>query len=715
MGTVGVTEGASLGVIPASGASATTATSAAATGLGDDSGGGVGDETAFAPQRLGYLPALDGLRAVAVLAVMAFHAGFPLASGGVLGVSTFFTLSGFLIATLSLTERASTGRPSLPAFWERRARRLLPASLVTLAGIVVLQWTAHIGSGPDFRGDAFSTLAYATNWRLASRGGDYAQIFAAPSPLTHFWSLAIEEQFYLLFPLAFVGLMAAFKRRPLRAGWVFAGAAALSFALAAWTAGRYGNSGLAYYGTHTRAGELLVGVVLAFLVAHRDVRGMLDSALVRPIVRFGGVAALAGLACLWSWVTLGDPHLFKGLTLLNAALTSLVVLACVRNDGPMTLVLGNWPLRTVGKVSYAAYLIHWPLFLFFDEQRRPDMGTRQLFAIRVALTLALAVVSYWVVEYPFRRRLRGLTRPRLGMVLAGAVASVALLTLVVPVHASGDVSLDLGGAPPPGELPASFDGEGYQFGTRMDDKVTPVDGHPSIADVLLVGDSVAWSIMPGFAMWNENHPDQSVTLDTHMSFGCPLSGPGDWLGPSGMTPTWPDCGTWLSDMPEAFDRSRPDVVVMAMGLGDIGGREVEGEWRSFGDPVFDEWFAGKVAATADVLASSGSEVIWLTYPDIRLADPEDPTADPGDMTINDPARVDALNDVIRAEVEGRPGFRLVDMNGWVRSWPGGQFQRDMRDGVHFTLAGSVLAAEYVVPQALAAVHGEPSPEAPPGP
>ena len=550
---------------------------------------------------------------------------------------------------------------------------------------------------------------------LASRGGDYAQLFAAPSPLTHFWSLAIEEQFYLLFPLAFVGLMAAFKRRPLRAGWVFAGAAVVSFALAAWTAGRYGNSGLAYYGTHTRAGELLVGVVLGFLVANRNVRGVLDSAVARPIVRFGGVAALAGLAGLWSWVTLGDANLFRGLTLLNAALTSLVVLACVRNDGPMTFVLGNWPLRMIGKVSYAAYLIHWPLFLFVDEQRFPDMGTRALFAVRVALTLALAVVSYWAVEYPFRRRLRGLTRPRLGMLLAGAVASVALLTVVVPVHGSGDVSLELGDAPPPGEAPSSFDGEEYQFGTRMDDKIKPFGDNPSIADVLLVGDSVAWSIMPGFAAWNEHHPDQNVTLDTHLSFGCPLSGPGDWLGPRGMTPTWHDCSTWLPDLPKALDRSEPDVIVMAMGLGDIGGREVEGEWRSFGDPVFDEWFAGKVEATADVLGSSGAEVVWLTYPDIRLADPDDPTADLDDMEINDPARVDALNAAIRAEVEGRDGFRVVDLNGWVRSWPGGQFQRDVRDGVHFTLVGSVYAAGYVAPQALAAMHGEPAPEPPPGP
>jgi peptidoglycan/LPS O-acetylase OafA/YrhL len=662
----------------------------------------------FAPERFGYLPALDGLRAVAVLAVMAFHAGFQRASGGVLGVSTFFTLSGFLIASLSLRERADTGRISLPSFWERRARRLLPASLVTLAGILILQWATKIGSGPHFRGDVLSTLAYVTNWRLASRGGDYGQLFAAPSPLTHFWSLAIEEQFYLLFPLAFVAFMALFRTRPLRAGWAFAGAAVVSFALAAWTAGRYGNSGLAYYGTHTRAGELLVGVALAFAVANRRVRAALSSRLGMPVVRYGSLAALAALALLWHEVTLGSPSFFRGVTLLNALLTGWVILGAVRPDGPMQLALGNWPLRTIGKVSYAAYLIHWPLFLFVDTERF-DLVGRQLFVVRVILTLTLATVSYWVVEYPFRRRLRGLSRRRLALVLGSGAASVAVLTLVVPVHPPQDVPLDLG-APPP-----DFDGDHYQFGVRQEDQVVPKAGIESRADILLVGDSVAWSISPGFARWNHDHPTQNVTLDTHMSFGCPITGPGEWRGPAGVTKTWPDCETWLPDLPRAFDRSKPDAVVIAMGLGDVGGRKVEGRWRSFGDPVFDEWFRAKLRELADVLASADAEVVWLTYPDIRVANRDDPTADPASMEINDPARIDALNAMISDEAAGRRRFRVADMNAWVRSWPGGEFQRDMRDGVHFTMVGSAEAARFVVPEVLAAVEGEPAPAPPPGP
>jgi hypothetical protein len=152
-----------------------------------------------------------------------------------------------------------------------------------------------------------------------------------------------------------------------------------------------------------------------------------------------------------------------------------------------------------------------------------------------------------------------------------------------------------------------------------------------------------------------------------------------------------------------------------MGLGDVGGRKVEGRWRSFGDPVFDEWFRAKLRELADVLASADAEVVWLTYPDIRVANRDDPTADPASMEINDPARIDALNAMISDEAAGRRRFRVADMNAWVRSWPGGEFQRDMRDGVHFTMVGSAEAARFVVPEVLAAVEGEPAPAPPPGP
>jgi peptidoglycan/LPS O-acetylase OafA/YrhL len=673
--------------------------------------GGVTDPveppTAFAPERIGYMPALDGLRGAGLICVMAFHAGFPLASGGPLSVSMFFTLSGFLIASLSLSEVARTGRLSLARFWERRARRLLPAALVALGAIVALQWFAEVGSGSGFRTDLLSTLAYATNWRLIANGDDYANLFAAPSPLTHFWSLAIEEQFYVLFPLAFAGVMALCRRRPLRGGLLFGGAAVASFALAAWSAGRYGNSGLTYYGTHTRAGEVLLGVVLAYALAHRGVRARLRTPAAAAVVRWGAVPALGLMFALWSLMTLASPSLFRGVTLLNGVLTAWVILAATMAGGPINTLLGNWPLRTLGKVSYAAYLVHWPIFILLDGDV-VDWDARPLFALRVAVTVAVAAVSYWVVEYPFRKRLTGLTRPRLGVAMAVGAAAVAVAVLAVPVHVDENrFELDLTAERP-------FDGGQYRFDVRDSDVIVPNEGEASIGDILLVGDSVSWSLLPGVALWNDENPGRNITLDTHMAFGCPLGGPGDWLGPGGVTPTWPDCRTWLPHMEQAIERTQPDAVVILMGLGDIGGRHVEGEWRSFGDPVYDEWFAERLDRVADALAAAEAPVVWVTYPDVRIPDPEDPTASPDDNPINDPERMDTLNQMIRRTVDEHPGFRVADLNGWMRTWPD-QFDPDVRDGVHFTLGGSQWGAGFVVPEAIAAMRGEPSPPAPPTP
>src|SRR5262245_41272123 len=164
------------------------------------------------PGRLAYQPALDGLRGVAVLAVLLFHAGHL--RGGFLGVDLFFTLSGFLITTLLLAEHSARGRISLRNFWSRRARRLLPALYLVLGATVAY---AALFARPDslqqIRGDAFAALAYVANWHLIATGGSYWSQYAAPSPLEHLWSLAVEEQFYIVWPLLVVGILAWSRRR----------------------------------------------------------------------------------------------------------------------------------------------------------------------------------------------------------------------------------------------------------------------------------------------------------------------------------------------------------------------------------------------------------------------------------------------------------------------------------------------------------------------
>jgi lysophospholipase L1-like esterase len=266
--------------------------------------------------------------------------------------------------------------------------------------------------------------------------------------------------------------------------------------------------------------------------------------------------------------------------------------------------------------------------------------------------------------------------------------------VVLPVRDTGQLPLDFTAQQP-------FDGDGYRFGTRDATAVVPDAGATSVADVLLVGDSVSWSLLPGLAGWDHAEPDRSVSVGTHISFGCPLSGPGPWRSAQGETPTWPDCDTWLADLPRAIERNHPDVVLMVMGLGDLGGRRIDGEWRDWGDPEFESWFADRVDAVADALEASGATVVWLTYPDVRMADPQDPTADPAADPMNDPGRVDRLNSAIRARIADRPSFRTVDLNGWLRSQPD-QFDEGLRDGVHFTMNGSVEAGRWLVPAVLEA-------------
>ncbi|MBN2623713.1 MAG: acyltransferase, partial [Acidimicrobiales bacterium] len=601
------------------------------------------------PQALGYLPGLDGLRAIALLAVLAFHHGFGSARGGYLGVSSFFTLSGFLITTLAIGERARTGRLSWPRFWERRARRLLPAALVTLAGVLALHAWFEVGSGSGLRGDVLAALGYVANWRLALGQDSYADLFAEPSPVVHFWSLAIEEQFYLAFPLVFGGVMTIVRGARRRAATVFGLAAAASFAVAAVVAGRSGNDGIAYYGTHTRAGELLVGVVLAFVLASPTVRRA-GTATRRSVgLAAAGAAALAVLAWLWSTVAIDDTRLFRGVTLVNAVLTAVVITAVTRSSG-FDRVVGIGPLRAVGKVSYAAYLFHWPLFLLLAPPR-VDLAPRPLFAVRLGATLVAAGVSYVLVESPFRFRLE-LPRVRLAAIAAAGVAAVVALAFVVRPHPTGFT-----------EQPVAGGAGGGQFVSEAPTvaAVAPPDGVAATHTALVLGDSVAYSLLSGFHFWNVDEPDHVFRVDSHIAFGCPVGGPGVIRGITEEHHTYSDCAVWRDNIPRAIAGSSPDVIVILMGLGDLNGREVDGEWREMGDPTHDDWLMTQIDEVATALEAPGTPVVWLTFPHVRARDTSDPTSSWQSNPINDPAKVERYNELVAEVMMGHHGIDVVDL------------------------------------------------------
>ena len=377
-----------------------------------------------------YWPALDGVRALAVGAVIAFHLG--VLGGGWIGVDVFFVLSGFLITTLLLDERDRTGTVRLGAFWARRARRLLPAlglMLVALALYAALGGTAVVPA--QLRSPALATLLYVANWQQLIAGHGYFAHFDMVSPLQHTWSLAIEEQYYLVWPLLFLLLARLARGRSRRA--LVTPMVVLAVASAAWmgvAAGLVGPN-RAYLGTDTRAWELLLGGVGAVLArapaARRRPRAWTVAGTVGLIALVVG-AAMASGPPRWIWD--------GGLVVLAGAALVVVMGAVGHPTGAVARLLGLAPLRVVGRLSYSLYLWHWPVIVVMTEQTT-GLGGTALLVCRLATMFAAAAVSYVAVERPLRRadwsvwRRRALVPVGLAAVLGALVAAT-----VPPVEAS---------------------------------------------------------------------------------------------------------------------------------------------------------------------------------------------------------------------------------------------------------------------------------------
>ncbi len=371
-----------------------------------------------APVRGGqrYLPGLDGLRALAVLAVVAYHLNLGWAQGGLLGVGVFFTLSGYLITDLLLGQQRATGSLQMADFWLRRARRLLPALFLVLA--VVVGWVDLLDRAqlPALRGAAAAAAGYVSNWWLIAEHSSYFAQFGPPSPLGHLWSLAVEEQFYLVWPfLLWLGLRLSRGRR---------GAAGRDVPLAAMTlllaAGSAAAMMLLYHpgydptrvydGTDTRAFGLLVGAATAFLWPSRRL-GQAASARRSWLLDGCGALGLAGIVVLVWRTTEYSAFLYRGGLVLLSVATAAVVLAAAAPASRIGALLGWRPLRWVGVRSYGIYLWHYPIIVLTT----PADGSRSLVraALQVAACLLLAALSWRFVEEPVRHGAIGRFRAQL--------------------------------------------------------------------------------------------------------------------------------------------------------------------------------------------------------------------------------------------------------------------------------------------------------------
>lgn len=362
--------------------------------------------------RLPYLPGLDGLRALAVIAVLLYHANLPV-WGGFLGVEAFFVLSGFLITALLVVEWRHYGRIDFKAFWLRRARRILPALFLVLIGTLTFVMLVLPTEVAALSKDTLAALGYVMNWHLMASQQSYFDPVARPPLLQHLWSLAVEEQFYLIWPVVFLLGVGVFRRTGFWIATLVAAAASSLLMLALYEPGA--DTTRLYYGTDTRATGLLLGAALAMVWTPGQIP-QADNRRISLLLDSAGLLALGGMLASFIWVPDYTPLLYQGgLTLFSIG--TVIVIAAVAHPHTRLLptLLGWQPLRWIGLRSYGIYLWHWPVFMLTRPHLDIPLDGWQLLALRFTIVFVLAALSYRLVEMPIRhgalgqlwQRLRG--------------------------------------------------------------------------------------------------------------------------------------------------------------------------------------------------------------------------------------------------------------------------------------------------------------------
>jgi peptidoglycan/LPS O-acetylase OafA/YrhL len=647
--------------------------------------------------RLSHLTGLDGLRAIAVLAVLAYHAQVSQAPGGFLGVEVFFVISGYLITALLLAEHRRTGRIDPVRFWLRRARRLLPALFLLLGTTLAFAVFVMPEEIARLRVDALAAFAYVTNWHLIAGDQSYFETISRPSLFMHLWSLAIEEQFYLLWPVVLAVLLAAGRRTGLAVTIVGAIGSAVWMAIL-FIPGT--DPSRLYYGTDTRLTGLLLGAALAFVWV--PVRAIDDAGAAVPRLwtsrRVGrladllGLVGLAGLAIFFVTADAFEPFLYRGGLLLVAIATIALIAGAVHPRSRLGPLLDRGPMRWIGTRSYGIYLWHWPIFTLTRPDLDVTLDPAVLLVVRFALTAIVAELSYRFVETPirsgalehaWRRAMRvepesgRLSRRWTAPARAGAFAVVISVVLV-------SVALATPPVPPVGIVTGSIDG--LVVPPDESEPPSPASPRPAAQASTSVGPST--SLVPAPS-------PVPPTVPPPANRPAPTPAPGGTARPARAARA----------VPSATPSLRPDPAILAFGESvmlqsanalahDLGPVRVDAAvGRQIGDGITileQREESGALAGTVIVQLGNNGPFYDGQFDEVMAALRDVPTVIW--INVRVPREWEAHNNrIIASGVARYPNARMVDWNAATAGRP----DLFWNDGYHPRPAGARLYADLV--------------------